>query len=147
MWAFRFESWVAFRLLSGEGTMLEYLEMASTEPEDELREAGAMNESSRKAAATIYHLMAQMVAGRALGIIRRCPRGNGLLAWSRLKKEYEDDSGYRSVDLLMGVPNPKWVTTSVREGLASRWTSGRPTSIFTSGRPIRCWRGHCESRP
>ena len=80
MWAFRFESWIALFPQSGDRTMLEYLGLASTEPEDELMEVGAMNESSCKAAGAIYHLLVQMVAVRALGIIRGCPRGNGLLA-------------------------------------------------------------------
>ena len=70
MWAFLVESWVAFLPLGGERTMLQYLELASTEPEDELREVSAMCESSRKAVGTMHHLLVQMVAARAL----RCPR-------------------------------------------------------------------------
>jgi hypothetical protein len=40
--------------------------------------------------------------------VRKTTKGSGLLAWKRLKKEYEDVGGHRSVATLMGLMNPKW---------------------------------------
>ncbi len=43
-----------------------------------------------------------------MAIVRKTMKGNALLAWYRLKKEYEDAGGQRSVAMLMGLMNPQW---------------------------------------
>ena len=108
MWAFRFESWAALLPAVGARSVMDYLEMVSVATTEAEVGTDALGTEAERAARVIYHLLVQLVGGRALGIVRRTPRGNGLLAWYRLKKEFEDDGGHRSVALLMGLLSPEW---------------------------------------
>ncbi len=62
---------------------------------------------AKQVANSIYYLLVQLVGGRAMAIVRKVMKGNGLLAWYRLKKEHEDSGGHGSVALLMGLMSPQ----------------------------------------
>ena len=107
MWCFRFESWLGLLPEVGGNNLATYLEQAVLSEEAAIDEA-LRDHHAALASRTIFHILVQLVAGRALVIVRRTERGNGFLAWKQLKKEYEDGGGHRLVALLMGLLNPSW---------------------------------------
>ena len=108
MWSFRFESWAGLLPDVAGRPVLEFMELAAAARDETELQDEALGEEARKAARVLYHLLVQLVGGRALALVRRTPRGNGLLAWKRLKREFEDDGGHRAVALLMGLLHPSW---------------------------------------
>ena len=111
MWAFKFESWASLLppvgddLTENEFTVEQALEWATQQPDD-LLTINAMSANVATASRNVYYMLAQLLDGRAMAILRRTPKGQGLMAWKRLKAEYEGADGARAVSLLMGLLQP-----------------------------------------
>ena len=54
------------------------------------------------------NVLAQVMEGRALAVIRSVRRKNGLEVWRRLHAEYDPDSGLRHGAVLSGIFSPSW---------------------------------------
>ncbi len=57
----------------------------------------ATGHDSATIALNLYNVLVQMMSGRALMIVKKTERGNGLMSWRKLKQEYEDSTGHRAV--------------------------------------------------
>ena len=55
---------------------------------------------------SLYHILVQVVEGKAHRILRSTPRGNGAEAWRRLKAEYQPMIAQRRLALLHKLMNP-----------------------------------------
>ena len=55
---------------------------------------------------TLYHLMAQLLDGRASRILRAVPRGNGAEAWRQLGREYQPQIAQRKLAMLASIMSP-----------------------------------------
>ena len=73
-----------------------------------------MAENAVVQAKVLYHVLVQILKGKARVIARQAERNNGFALWVKFKKEYEPDVRGRFPSMLMGVLNPKSWT---------RWTS------------------------
>ena len=88
--------------------MDELLRLATTVGEDSL-DANVLDEEKQKLAKALYILLsAKVKGGKARGILRGSPRGNGFIVWRRLKREYEGDEGIRHTAMLTGLITPNW---------------------------------------
>lgn len=108
-------AWVGL-LEGGPNAVDEMLDRANrmTEAVD----STALNERSQAVSKVIYTILA-MCGGKALNIIRRIPRGNGLESWRSLVRELEPHSGARYASMLGGILAPEWekLTLKFAEGL------------------------------
>jgi len=55
---------------------------------------------------TLYHVMVQLLDGRASRILRAVPRGNGAEAWRQLKREYQPQIAQRKLAMLASIMSP-----------------------------------------
>ncbi len=109
LWAFKFESWCGLLPDVGATSRMEVLGRAAAASTEGSVDITAFRDEAKTIASGIY-LLAQLVSDRVLAIARKTTKGNGLLAWHRLKKEFENLGGHRSVAMLMGLMNPHWGT-------------------------------------
>ncbi len=99
-WCFKFEAWC--RLLPDHGTSvpLELMDRAVAAVSDNDVNSTTLGAEATAVALSLYYILVLMVAGRALMIVQEIERCNGLMAWRKLKSEYEDSTGHcgRDVD-------------------------------------------------
>ena len=107
MWSFKFETWASLLPMVRDKSVDQILDWSVSRDEDDLMLTG-MDERLLQPSRTVYFMLAQLLEGRALAILRRTPRGEGLRAWKRMKAEYEGGDGSRAVVLLMGLLQPQW---------------------------------------
>ena len=107
-WCFKFEGWTELLPDVGTTKIAEALDRAVAARADADLDAQLFGAEADQIARCLYYTLVQLCTGRALAIVRRCPRGNGLLAWRQMKNEYEEQGGHRSVAMLMGLLHPAW---------------------------------------
>ena len=56
----------------------------------------------------MYHLLVQLLRGRAAAVARIAERHNGADIWILLKEEFEPGAGGRWSATLVGILDPKW---------------------------------------
>ena len=95
---FRFESYTA---LLGLETMME---IASSHRGPILMDGEG--EDAKTASRTLFHLLVQTTEGKALKLLRACPRNNGAEAWRLLKSEYEPAIAGRFAAVLQSLLSP-----------------------------------------
>ena len=108
IWSFKFECWLGLVPDVGQSNVSDVMDRAGNVTDEAALDMSTFGAEAKQIATSIYFLLVQLVSGRALAIVRKAMKGNGLLAWYRLKKEYEDAGGHRSVALLMGLMSPQW---------------------------------------
>ena len=108
-WSFVFESTAGLIDLESILTQCEVADEFSLE----LSKQAAPVQLRMKA---LYHLLVATVRGRALTMMQMVPKGNGAIAWKRMKLEYEPRSGGRLTAMLMGVLKPEW-DEAARKGI------------------------------
>eukprot|EP00971_Amphidinium_carterae_P183910 3650918-Amphidinium_carterae.1 len=64
---------------------------------------------------SLYFLLAQLLAGKALTILRAVPDQHGFAAWRTLKQHYEPSIATRTVGLLQHILNPTMRQSSLAE--------------------------------
>jgi hypothetical protein len=107
-WAFSFEAY--------SGLVHEELPVLMTAAEDLTDEPELVNMNpdqthlSRALFAILVHLCSK---GRALNIMMRTEKNNGLAAWRRLKAEFEPKLPGRHANMLSGLISPEWQNLSV----------------------------------
>ena len=105
-WSFRARAWLALLQVAGTqpGDMAGMLAAAeaAAAPLDE----GAFTPAATACSTVLFNVLAQVVRGKALNIIRQPPRGWGLESWRRLCREYEPDTGTRYASVLVGIIKP-----------------------------------------
>ena len=138
IWSFKFECWLGLVPDIGSSNVADVMERAGNAVDVETLDMSTFGSEAKQVANSIYYLLVQLVGGRAMAIVRKVMKGNGLLAWYRLKKEYEDSGGHRSVALLMGLMGPQWAKDLTAKHSPTSSTSGRRTPICTRSRPARC---------
>ncbi len=87
----------------GNSSVADVMERAGNAIDEAPLDMSSFGAEAKQIAMSIYFLLVQLVSCRALAIVRKAMKGNGSLAWYRLKKEYEDAGGHRSLALLMGL--------------------------------------------
>eukprot|EP00971_Amphidinium_carterae_P236490 4693560-Amphidinium_carterae.1 len=97
--AFKFENYLA--LLGVTHIVDEYMSQAGHVLPD------GMSEEGRQVARSLYAILAQVLSGRSLSLLRLIPDQNGLRAWKELKSEFEPQSGNRVAGVLRAVLNPQ----------------------------------------
>ena len=107
LWSVKFECWLALIPDVGGSSVSDLLDRATSMNDEKDLDIISYGAEAKQIAHSIYYLLVQLVGGRALAIARKTTKGNGLLARKRLKKEYEDAGGHRSVAILMGLMNPQ----------------------------------------
>ena len=95
---FRFESYTA--LLGLESMM----EIASSHRGPIVMDGEG--EDAKTASRTLFHLPVQTTEGKALKLLRACPRNNGAEAWRLLKSEYEPAIAGRFAAVLQSLLSP-----------------------------------------
>ena len=108
IWSFKFECWLGLVPDIGSSNVADVMERAGNAVDVGALDMSTFGAEAKQVATSIFYLLVQLVGGRALAIVRKVVKGNGLLAWYRRKKEYEDSGGHRSVALLMGLMSPQW---------------------------------------
>ena len=86
---------------------------------------GAVSPEVVRLARTMYHILVSTVTGKALMVVRKAERSNGLAAWKLLCEEYEPRSSSRLTAVLCGLLSPSWTrldNTAFLRALAA-WTS------------------------
>ena len=101
IWSFKFECWLGLVPDIGSSNVADVMERAGNAVDVGALDMSTFGAEAKQVANSIYYLLVQLVGGRAMAIVRKVMKGNGLLAWYRFKKEYEDSGGHRSVALLM----------------------------------------------
>ncbi len=86
-WCFKFEGWTELLPDVGTTKIAEALDRAVAARTDGDLDSGMFGHEADEIARGLYYTLVQLCGGRAVSIIRCCPRGNGLLAWRLLKKE------------------------------------------------------------
>eukprot|EP00971_Amphidinium_carterae_P213000 4227502-Amphidinium_carterae.1 len=66
-----------------------------------------MSEEGRQVTRSLYAILAQVLSGRSLSLLRLIPDQNGLRAWKELKSEFEPQSGNRVAGVLRALLNPQ----------------------------------------
>ena len=74
----------------GQSNVSDVMDRAGNATDEAALDMSTFGAEAKQIATSIYFLLVQLVSGRALAIVRKAMKGNGLLAWYRLKKEYED---------------------------------------------------------
>lgn len=93
-WSFQFEAYVgAIRLFTPSE-----LELAA-HSDQELR-LESFTADTRARAGSLWYVLAQSLAGKALKLMRKCEAGNGLEAWRQLHHRFEEQHGEMKVGLL-----------------------------------------------
>ena len=107
-WAFKFETWCGFLPDVGTSSVLDLMDRAVSASDDNSVTIAVLGQESATIAQSLYYIMVQVMSGRALMIVKKSERSNGLIIWRRLKQEYEDGTGHRAVAMLMGTMTPSW---------------------------------------
>ena len=136
IWSFKFECWLGLVPDIGSSNVADVMERAGNAVGVASLDMSTFGGEAKQVATSIYYLLVQLVGGRALAIVRKVMKGNGLLAWYRLKKEYEDSGGHRSVALLMGLMSPQWPTDLTAKQFADKLDEWETDT--TRSRPARC---------
>ena len=84
-WAFKFEGWCELLPDVGTTKISEALDRATAAMNDSDLDASGFGAEADEIARGLYYMLVQLCTGRALSIIRRCLRGNGLMVWRKLK--------------------------------------------------------------
>lgn len=104
------EDWADYIFkFDGYATLLGWgdrLEKAATHPS--VIENSRLLDESRQVSTNLYAILQLNTSGKALGIVRLVPRGEGMEAWRQLHREYAPDVGGRHAGLLRSILNPKW---------------------------------------
>ena len=103
-WAFKARAW--FGLLPGTSTASVEMYLDGAESREEPILIEAQTPEVQELGRVIYNVLAQVLGGRALALIKNVPRGSGLEAWRRLAREYEPQSGARWSAMLSSVLAP-----------------------------------------
>ena len=80
----------------------------------------AYAEPLQKQAQLLQNILIHVCSGRAFGIVRGAPPGNGFEAWRQLVKEFEPALTSRKTALLNAILNPVWPEASFRD-LLQAW--------------------------
>ena len=99
-WAFAFRSYMS--LLGFEETM------DATEKMDAPPDHSVMAESIAEKARLLFHLLVQLLRGKAKRLAMKCPRGQGYTLWWALVREYEAVVEGRHQAMLIHVMRPTW---------------------------------------
>eukprot|EP00971_Amphidinium_carterae_P212265 4212598-Amphidinium_carterae.1 len=97
--SFKFDNYMA--LLGWKPFMDEYMEQVGHVLMDDL---GAR---AQQVSYSLYAVLAQVLSGRFLSVLRLIAQQHGLRAWKELKQEFEPQSGNRSAALLRAILNPQ----------------------------------------
>eukprot|EP00969_Alexandrium_andersonii_P225242 9948096-Alexandrium_andersonii.AAC.1 len=52
----------------------------------------AMNEEQKEQSKAVWHLLAQLVGGRALNLLKQSEKHNGLMAWRAIVRAYAPEA-------------------------------------------------------
>ena len=107
-WCVKFEGYTA--LLDWDQAM----EQAAAFPNEV--ENSALGAGAHQVSRQLYALLINKCEGKALGIIRLCPKHARFEAWRRLKREYEAPIGGRFAAMLRGIlhPGKEWQNAHVQ---------------------------------
>ena len=95
MWSFKFTCWLGLVPDIGSSRVGDVMERAGNAMDITALDSTTFGTEAKQVASSIYYLLVQLVSDRALPIVRKYPMGNGLMAWYKLKKEYEDSGEHR----------------------------------------------------
>ena len=99
-WKFRFEISMS---LMGLADNMKTAEARNTEITIE-----EMSEAALQKSKTLYAILAQVLSGKALALIRLVPNHNGFESWRLIAKEFQPDSNIRTSRMLSGALNPRF---------------------------------------
>ena len=86
IWSFKFECWLGLVPDVGQSNVSDVMDRANSNIDEAALDMNTFGGEAKQVAQSIYYLLVQLVGGRALSIVRKTVKGNGLLAWHRLKK-------------------------------------------------------------
>ena len=122
-WRFRFQTVAALMNLYG------VMRLAAAHPRQITQEE--LSEENKWKGRTLYGLLVALVSGRALGIIRQVPEGQGLEAWRCLVQEYEPEKPTRWSSILRALMKPAWNEASPFMDQLIEW--GRQIRVYEAG--------------
>ena len=133
-WRFRFQTVAALM------NLYEVVRLAAAHPRQITQEE--LSEETMWKGRTLYRLLVALVSGRALGIIRQVPEGQGLEAWRCLAQEYEPEEPTRWCSMLRVLMKPARNEASPFMDQLIEW--GRQVGVYGAGsgdrvtNPLKC---------
>ena len=109
-WSFTFRAYTAMV----DETLEIYMDRAET-MSTPVPPSENLGPAAQRASRTLYLLLAMMVRGRVLAVVKAAPPRHGLETWRRLCQYYEPSTASRTVSLLQTVLAPSFRDVSLME--------------------------------
>ncbi len=95
-WRFKFEAWCGLLPDQGTSVPLDLMDKAVVAASVDEVSSRILGTEATAVSLSLYYTLVQMVAGRALMIVRKTDRGNGLMSRRKFKTECGDRRAQRS---------------------------------------------------